>query len=119
MNSAKRKMLLEEMKRLLEIGWTRSALARDKYGNKVSTKSEDACSFCLSGAVLRAVFNTSPADYVAENELMSMLEREVEALNPGKCNSWNGDNFVVWNDEYGRTKEEVIALVDTLIKREQ
>jgi hypothetical protein len=46
--------LIAETKRLLRLGWCKSALARDKNNQYVSSYSKEACSWCLSGAITRA-----------------------------------------------------------------
>lgn len=47
------KQVLTRARKLIEKGWTRKALARNKYRHEVQVDSPSACKFCAIGAVAR------------------------------------------------------------------
>lgn len=49
---ARAKTVREVIDLLDKTGWCQHALAKDKDGDKVNVLSEEACSYCLTGAVM-------------------------------------------------------------------
>ena len=94
--------VLRYMRRVLRKGWTQKARARDADGRSVNDHSRRAVSFSLHGAFLRAMIALK---WSYRTELMAILRKE--------C----GDGHLKWfNDAPGRTKKEVIAVVDRAIE---
>lgn len=52
MNQAKLVETLEAARELIKIGWIKGTWARNKEGKSVDPWSEDACEFCIEGAIL-------------------------------------------------------------------
>ena len=91
-------VLLGAAARLRHCGWTQGAYARDAAGTPTGSRMPDAVCWCLDGA-LRATadFDVDAAD-IARDALASALGMSVTA----------------WNDSPGRTKDEVIAALETV-----
>ena len=105
---------LKEVRRLIaEVGWTQGASAKLACGVRVSPCAKEAACFCLDGAVSRATnygfFRKS------ENRL-----RYTAAATALLCALLPPDlgrtSYVEWNDRPGRTKEDVLALIDRAIE---
>jgi hypothetical protein len=110
-----RARLLRETKRLLKKGWTQKVFARDASGDPESQHSKAAVCWCLTGALSRAseYKNISYENYVSVRQL---LEEFIHA----ETDTWW--TMTTWNDQKGRTQQEVIDLVDKAyreIKRQQ
>lgn len=96
--------ILTRTKELLDKGWTRQANARDDEEQEVSVIRDNATCFCLEGALLRALHEHGVSrDSANEDAVFERVQRHL----PTKYNC-----LFAWNDEEGRTKEEVIAVVD-------
>ena len=85
--------------RLLESGWCQGGYAKDKDGNWCSELSDDADSFCVSGAIIRASKDTG----VSVDELFDIFNHTLDIEN--KEYPWE------WNDMQYQTKENVISVV--------
>lgn len=72
--------------------WTKQTLARDKNGRAVWFLGEEACCWCLSGAISKCYPNVED-----RNRVRKMVEREVGYI-------------LGWNDTFERTHEEVHSL---------
>lgn len=60
--------VIERGKELLTtMGWTQAASARDKDGNICDPISSNACCFCMTGALVRALFEICAIDWHADN----------------------------------------------------
>ena len=74
--------------------------------NKDSWMDEDATCFCVLGAIFRAFgYKTKSSDDPSDVE----SESEVEKFRNILYNQLGDSNLIAWNDQYGRTKEEVVA----------
>lgn len=88
-------ILLKAADLIEQKGWTRYGYARDEDGNDVNPTSRHAVCFCAIGAI-RASAN--------DRGLGSLSRTAVRfAEDALDCNSLDD-----WNDEFGRTKEEVV-----------
>ena len=95
---------LKRAKALLEGGWTQFTRARDAENNPVAVGDTRAVKFCMEGACRQAEIDLStPDDLLAEYV-------EDALVNRGK----NG-HVPEWNDQFGRTKEEVLELMEEAI----
>lgn len=88
--------ILDEAKRLIiEKGWTQGYYARNAAGERAAFMCDEATSFCVLGAAYRAA-GEGPADYIRD-----ALVAVAPAGEPA-----------VYNDAEGRTKEEILTLLD-------
>lgn len=105
--------VLDEMARLLtEKGWTQRAFARTQDGAPTDWRSDIACSFCLRGA-LRAAAADLP--YNAGTEAIYRLHRALREVLPRESLGAYLDGYVdiiSFNDTPGRTREEVLDLIE-------
>lgn len=92
---------LSRVKELIERGWCQRWIACDENSNPVSIKSGKLpAKFSLLGALIRAEAEGLGSYFFAYNLLMR----------------YTGEDFTgKWNDAKGRTKEEVIEVVDKAI----
>ena len=59
------KAVLVEARRLIEAGWNQGHISCDADGNAVGPISPRAVSFCLIGALIRAVKNVYPNEAIS------------------------------------------------------
>lgn len=78
-------------------GWCQHVYARNAAGVPVMYDNESACRFCILGAMEAAGKNLD----------------ELKRLRAHMINKYKSDP-ASWNDQPGRTKEEVIALLKEL-----
>jgi len=96
MNKAEVLKILDETKKtLIERGWHQGYFAIDKRRKHVSFMNESACAFCVLGAVFRAA-GTKP---------VAGPLNALSAVAPG-------GSAAAYNDAPGRTKEDMLALID-------
>lgn len=79
--------------------WTQRTYAADANGECVSYHMDSAVCFCLAGAIHRCY----PEDNEEKNTVYKKLNQRLHGL-----------MYIDWNDEPGRTFEEVKALVEEL-----
>lgn len=95
--------VLRNARERVAFGWCRRAFATDADGHPVDERDPRACRWCLAGAVC-----VEP-DNAAIDAAIGELEQEIHAR----------DGFpyavVAWNDAHGRTKEEVLSLIDAAL----
>lgn len=92
--------VLRRIERRIERGWTTGAYARDEDGYEVNATDADACSWCLSGAMIAGWADSGQPHLRAYDAVLAALERQI-----GPCNRAG------WNDFPGRTQSEVLAAV--------
>lgn len=93
--------LLQKAISRIERGWTQHAMARDADGERVRLSDDPkACSWCLCGAIQGDDFKASNALY---NLLFDRLPKGFR-------------NLSEWNDEPGRTLDEVLALLRSVVQ---
>lgn len=78
-------------------GWTIDACARNAEGKDVKSNAPDACAFCVSGALRRVTCETRSRPGQRYLAAANMFTRFVGT-----------ESIAEWNDEGGRTKDEVI-----------
>ena len=78
--------------------WCQNFAATDKYGNIVGWASEDACAFCVAGAIYRCYGDAEYSDNVTKTLRTFLGVRYVSE----------------WNDMSERTKDEVIAALEAI-----
>ena len=79
-------------------GWTQGFSALDSYGDSCYISSPAATCYCAYGAVIK-----SHADLGGGRGLLG------PAFDIFRANAQTTDGVIDWNDQPGRTKEEVIA----------
>jgi hypothetical protein len=94
--------ILQKARALLEQpeGWTRGVLARDSLGRSAPVTSDDACSFCMNGAIIRAAGGFGDAAWL----------RACRAVEKAA----GGDN-IGFNDNPRRKHADVLAAFDRAI----
>lgn len=93
---------------LLEKGWTQGAYAKNSQGVVCFVNDPEAACFCLVGALSVA----------SRGSAYGQVERLNRALRWSLAQMNTGSRFVSdYNDARGRTREEVIALIDKTIER--
>lgn len=97
---------LKKARGLIGGGWIQFDLAQSEYGEPVHTKSDKACRFCLVGGLSRA----AGGDGIVGDPLFSRMYSELYSI--------IGENLSDWNDGSKRTKEEVLALIDEAIEKQ-
>jgi hypothetical protein len=88
----------------IETGWSQDAYARDASGERVPLGSDQAVAWTLCGA-----FALAGKDGIPMGHLPAALRALADVT---EMDSLNG-----WNDEAGRTKEEVLDALDAAIVR--
>lgn len=79
--------------------WTQGVFARNSSGYRTYELDQDACSFCLMGALYRCYIDTEDDGLLVRSKLGQAIE----------------DNTITgWNDDPKRTFAEVKELVDRL-----
>ncbi len=102
--------VLTTAREYLERGWIQGVAARSITGEPCSHSDPNACRWCLTGAVSRAAFTNKWQDcYPYLTAIISLLASSREDAR------W----VCVWNDQPGRTQEEVIELVNRCIEAAQ
>ena len=100
---------------LVEYGWTQRASATDHRGIPTSPEDPKAVSWCATGAMARAAYEIVGKDEDAREAAYEEAELEIWLwLNPGSDEDDAEDHEVSiedWNDEKGRTVEEVASLL--------
>ncbi len=105
--------LLDEAKRFLtEKGWTQGAFARNSSGARTSYADKGACSFCLRGAMMAATTKTE-SDVRSEAEFR-LYQALIQVLPKGTVDPYaqGGVDTVSYNDTPGRTREDILNLID-------
>lgn len=81
--------------------WTQKAFALDALGQPVRSRSENAVCWCAGGAIERV-----SADHSLIYQTWDALERVV------------GGPFTAWNDEPGRTQDDVVSALREAARRD-
>jgi hypothetical protein len=112
---------LTQARVLIETGWCQGSAAKTGDGRECFAHSEHACQFCPTGAVTRVTWPWEPDD---DPELWEANNLAWEALAKAIRNEYGWDMsehlpwsvIQDWNDEPGRTKEEVLEMFDRAIE---
>jgi hypothetical protein len=103
--------VLNEASRQLQMkGWSRFAMARSASGDAVSLNSADACSYCLSGAVVKAWRTIDPKN---EDIYFPLFEKKVSAALRNVYGYEGGVSR--WNDEVAASRDDVVTLINSVI----
>lgn len=96
--------ILKAMRVKLANGWTQGVAARNANGVEVLSVDPKACSYCLMGA-LWSLGKVRRKSAVEIELIQTLRDAGIKAMLP------------TYNDAPGRTKEEILALVDKTIER--
>lgn len=99
--------VLEAARLLIEKSWSQGVAWRDSNGNPCD--EADAVSCCLIGAIHKAA-NSFPIDDTSRFSLYVHASCHIHPY-------LGGLSIPVWNDMPGRTKEEVLSVIDQGIQR--
>ncbi len=80
-------------------GWCQGTYARDANGEAVHAMDEEACSYCILGAIWKTYGYGDASDLV----------RRILSKGKGKRRGHSIRSIAEWQDAQERTKEEVIA----------
>lgn len=104
-------VILQKAADIVEKGWTQKTSARDADGNKVYPFGEEGVSFCATGAIQKAVSVVSGGDMhpIDAEMLISTCWAKLSYHLGYKKDDVGGlyEFLGHWNDQEGRTKEEV------------
>lgn len=102
------KEVLTEALELIKNGWIQGSDAQMDIGVKVSAYDKDATKFCMTGAIRKAA---NPVHGDGDLALLSLQK----ALKKYLCLPFE-PSIALWNDAFGRTKEEVIKIFELAMK---
>lgn len=97
--------ILEEARERIEKGWTQGAFARNSVGDAVNEDSEQACAWCVTGALMAA------PRIAVDDAARFYLHKAIASIDDASQHS-----LASWNDAPDRTQEEVLAAFDAAIK---
>jgi hypothetical protein len=95
---------LQGVQKVLSGGWVQGYLATDSTGKQVPPDSLVATCFCLSGAMIKC--RQSMTD---ETHIFAIKGIKYYLRKQGYC------SLAQYNDHPGRTKEQVIAMLDQVV----
>lgn len=104
---AELKQVLDGAGELVKEGWTQGEWARDATGARVHPESTGACRFCMEGALKRAASKLEPDCRARRGNLVHGATLAIERTLADELEGEIAD----WNDEEGRTQEEVVAVI--------
>lgn len=90
--------LLRKAKRLIKNGWCQHSYAETPNGPTFNWADPAATNFCAMGAIFK-----SRPDGISDNDICNVLEKLVYRID-------KSTSVAVFNDEPGRTKEDIINL---------
>ena len=104
--------VLKEVRSLIETGWTQDVLARSEEGIQCDPEDEDAVSWCLTGAIRRAIwqFPSLPG--------RPLYSLRIELVLRAAAGGSKIKSLVLFNDAPGQTKDTVLDLIDRAIEIE-
>ena len=103
--------LLDRVEAVIRQGWCQGAIAVDPLGLSVSHRSDRAVAFCLTGAMLKG----SAGGRQGYSEMLIAVLAEIGHADQGEDEAGGyGDwaKVMAWNDAKGRTKDEVLTMLD-------
>lgn len=108
--SVTEKTVLTEAARLVRTGWTCGTYARDRDGEPCNVTDDEACEFCLLGAIDRAAF-TLVADFEKASGLYhACVNRAITELR--EQTGSDRANLDTWNDNEAQSAEEVAVFLE-------
>ena len=116
MDNQERLEVFRRIKDSLAQGWCQGDMAKNEHGFPVAIRSTDACQWCLLGAIKKAVLPDGPVN--ATKAFGTEYQDQVHEC----CDIIRGVthkpiDITMWNDYYLRTQDEVIEVVDEVIRQ--
>lgn len=99
--------LLKMMRGKIDSGWTQGCSARSHGGFPVVPYSDDARCWCLTGSM--TADRVLCTDFAARGQVVNIIMKLLEDRN-------EKPDIALWNDAEGRTKEQVLELLDEAIQ---
>lgn len=101
---------LIKIRKIIENGWVQRYTAMDRHGSRCNPADKDAVKFCIIGAVYKGTGSyTLSEDPFHRREMIATLLRHALPK--------ENDSLIVFNDANGRTKEDILALIDRTIEK--
>lgn len=117
--------VLQNAQALIERGWCQRYGVTDRTGLPVPVRDAEAANFCIVGAVNRALSDLAvERDLMEEGQLIGELPLELQQLTFDAehrlIQALPRDRFSLprWNDEVGRTKDQVVELFQRALEAE-
>lgn len=105
------KEILREAARLVRLGWTKGAPARDSQGLPVVSDDPEAVCWCAYGALTKAVQGRRDSNWFA-------LENAIDLVLAGDDRFARSalTSYIHWNDFHATSGEEVAQVFEEAIK---
>lgn len=95
--------------------WTQGLAACDRYGQRADVTSDNACSWCSTGAIWCEIFTLEANKIIPHQHTNDVVQRMVFDYVCDAVEKKYGTTVVVFNDTAGRTQQEVLAMFDEAI----
>jgi len=102
---------LHSVEKYVRKGWCQKAFAMDSNRLPVDAIAQSAVQWCLSGAMHRALFDLEGETYKRESEVYRYVD--VSLLLAVKREADENLSVSKWNDQKGRTVEEVLKVLES------
>lgn len=105
--------VLAKMLDILESGWCKGAFARASDGRSVLLTDDQACSWCVLGALARSTDALSLSVPRANviGLVRYVISREIAKVEGVPMRRWIGKTLSDWNDRVGQTKSHVLDVL--------
>lgn len=102
----------------LEKGWCKGWFAKNKDGEKTTSRSKEACEWCLQGGIFSAIDWEKDAEGKALPAIYSAIESVITKRSEEKKLTLDKQySKVVWyNDSVAEKKEDILSLIDEAIE---
>ena len=120
------KTIVQALERTREIinnpkAWIKDTLAKDKYDYTIELEEPNACKFCISGAIHRALYEM---DITNSTQLYKITTKIYNDLKISKFTKRKPtieeyeefEDYIQFNDDSETTHEEIIKLIDYAIE---
>lgn len=97
-------IIREARKILSENDWCQNHFAKKADGTPIMVYCKDACQFCIQGALRRAANGNDTEYYKGTDQIITEINKRLRV------------NAIQFNDTLGRTKEEVLHLLDNALE---
>lgn len=105
-----------KVKARIEQGWTQHAFARDKDGKSCFEQSDDACTWCISGALSREYYSTEHRfDNPTYTRTDDAIRNALYTYLPAHSSVSEIRNHVSFNDHPSTTKQDMLNYLDACI----
>lgn len=114
---------LNHVKKILRLGWCKRQFAKTERGFKCGVLDQEACSWCLVGAIYASTQDHDLREDMARTLVKAWdtndeYDNSISNMNRMPLSQIRG-RLIIFNDHYCRVVEDVIKLVDSAIERLQ